>query len=172
MRKLAVAGLLLAALVVQPAVAARAGYGWRQAPIGLGVYSNARGQVAEAQAVAIADWNVSPYVELELRSTNPGTFHFDGMTWPCGLKRGAIVVCVTDNNAAFAYITIAGGSFKSVFIALPVHSTGNALACQEFGHALGLNHSHDDPDSCMNGPVPGQHPSVQDYADLATMYGP
>jgi len=171
MRRALLAALVAGLLAASP-VAATTGIGWRQAPVGLDVYSNAEGAVADVQAVALADWNASPYVELDLRGTNPGTFRYDGMTWPCGLKRGAIVVCVTDNNAAFAYIKLSGGFFKSVFVALPIQSTGYALACQEIGHALGLNHSTNDPDSCMNGPVPATHPSAQDYADLAAMYGP
>ena len=162
----ALAALLLAAAPV----AASAGIGWRHAPIGLKVYANAGAEVEIAQA--IADWNLSPYVELVPTGTSSsGTFRYNGATWPCGPKTGAIVICTSPAPYNFAYLTYKGRYLHSAFISLYVY-TQQLIVCQEIGHALGLNHSHDDPDSCMNQSPAADHPSAGDYADLAAMYGP
>jgi hypothetical protein len=172
MRRAALAALAALLLAASP-VSASAGIGWRQAPVGLTVYSNATTANQEPWlSESVADWNASPSVELVAAGLPPkGTTRINGYTFPCGEKRGAIVVCVSDVPAALTILRVKGGHISGAFIALWI-MPNQGWTCQELGHALGLNHSEGDPDSCMNGPVGGIHPSAQDFADLAAMYGP
>jgi len=166
MRRLLVA-LVAVLLIASPVAADHTGLGWpREVPAV--VYTNATGFVADGLAVAVAQWNASPYVEWTIGVAPKGSVALNGVTYPCAKRTGKIVACVAGDGGA-TWLDYGPNGIRSAFVMLGIAFPLNGI-CEELGHALGLFHSSD-PDSCMT-PGGSDHPSAHDFAALATMYGP
>lgn len=83
---------------------------------------------------------------------------------------GQISVCkLVAGDPMIAGWTVApsrNGSIREAVVALRAPQT----ACHEVGHALGLNHPADDPDSCLDY-GDWRYPSPADFASLVGIYG-
>jgi len=159
----------LAFIAVSAALASTySGYKWQNPKRITVIDTTYNAKWTEALNAAVADWNVSPYVEFtvtrgiqcndrykvcvhEFNAEN-GIYYAHAVIWP---RRGRIWYASVELNDWFVDFTKDASIFQRTM-------------CHELGHVLGLSPSAD-PDSCMSASVP--HPSAADFAELAEIYG-
>jgi hypothetical protein len=161
--KMAVAGALLAALILVAPASAGIGYyaKWSGTPpitVKVSGVSNFPAADQTMIRAALADWSLSSSVDyLESNSGKVKMEICDG----CGF--------LTRPNASNYVLHGATIQIDRQWLG---NSWMQGVYCHELGHGLGLGETSDDPGSCMADAtnLNNQHPSQMDYDELTVMY--
>lgn len=170
----AVIGLVVAtSLSVSPTLASTwsdPGFQWRtRQPFTLNVDDHTTGGWPARVALAAADWSASSTADVVV-----------------GGKGGKVKVSIYNyagpatSPCAWMQVSFTGGYIKSAGITIndtcmdvQADWFKQYAVCQELGHALGMpDHRTDVPTlpSCMSPQRPGEHPSLDDFDKLASLY--
>ncbi len=183
------AAIIAVGLIANPVLADHqwSTYAWDNGaaePITIPIVDNTDARWNAHVGEAVADWNVSPYIQAAIETGNNSS---------CTMVSGTIQVCNDDYGATgwlgIATIALSSGKITAGSTKLNDnyferenynnYTWRQLVTCQEIGHDYGLGHqnenfSTDETESCMeytSQPAGNEHPDAHDYELLNTMYG-